>query len=326
MTLRTKLHPMGGGGGDKYVAYLVRSSTSVIDVKTLGFNEPIKPDKCFGSKSNICFTNYVILNGKLFYYDGSTLSQVGSDSTWTAITGYSRNGTYGYGINNGRLYKLTGTTATQVGSLTGWQLITGDSTAGVGAIIGTCVINNNIVLMKIDNTTVSNITSNATGWTDIEGLVSSGSSSSVCNYGLANGYLYYFTTGVNKMAVSGATSALWSNVTMTSPGAGYAVYNGKLYYLSASTATTKASYPTGFTDIAGSYGIASGSLYSLSNTSATKVGTATNWTKISGQMGICGGNLYYIGSNNSQTKLKNNCVKIMGRPSTYYPALAICEK
>lgn len=99
-------------GGNK--AYLL-CGTTVKDVATLGFTESIDLDKTRGTEKSDVQCNYVILNGKLFYFSSSTLAQVGSLTTWTAVSGYSSStSAYAYGIAEGKLYRLNDTTVTDL--------------------------------------------------------------------------------------------------------------------------------------------------------------------------------------------------------------------
>lgn len=68
------------------------------------------------------------INAGKLYALSTTQTQVGTDTTWTKISGYSKKGSgflnqpaYALGINNGALYGINATTATQIGSSTDWK-------------------------------------------------------------------------------------------------------------------------------------------------------------------------------------------------------------
>lgn len=142
MGIRTKLCPMGGGGGKKKYKAYIASFGRFIDVSTLGFTEEIDPDKTFCS--NDLFpndsnydkynSNLVVLNGKLYVFDGgyttASLIRIGSLSNWTYITGICLSDDptdeIGYGIAGGKLYRINNASSTTlIDDLYTWLSISG---------------------------------------------------------------------------------------------------------------------------------------------------------------------------------------------------------
>ena len=95
---------------------------------------------CFSSSSSAVVFAYALkTDGTLWAVNiasGSpTITQVGTATGWTAISGYSYSSNYkrAFGICDGALYHLSGTTATRIGISSSWTAVTGFSTSSEGS-------------------------------------------------------------------------------------------------------------------------------------------------------------------------------------------------
>lgn len=325
----------------KYSAFILLKD-SYINVNTLGINEDIDINTTFGSCDDSEPCDHVIINGKLYYYTGSTLSQIGTSDKWSAVCG---NGNYGIGINNGALYLLSGNSATLKDSTYNWILVSAGRNSCEFGIYKDTNNAQRLAAIKITGSGTGDITYNvgsSTGWNSICGasyIPEAGTS--YYAYGIKGSDLYYLTAAPSATLISSLGSV--SKIT------GYSSNNGsyfggaitttkKLYKLAQGTATQIGS-ATNWKDISGNFshnsGMAineSGQLFAVSGYlgTVTQIGSLTGWTDIAGGV-VSGGyainnkNLYYISSSNPSFML-SNCVKVMGQSTSSMPALAICTQ
>lgn len=323
MGIRTKLNPMGGTSGKKYKAYILGEGTYQ-DVASFGFTEDIDPDKCFASKKSVN-NSYFILNGKLFYFYNSQLTQVGSLNTWTTIeTGSSG----AFGIADNHLYSISGTSATEPYSSLRFKEL------------GTCpnVSNPKPYFITTDSKLYysSGQVGSLTSWTDITGYYAkSGSTILSFGVGINNGKAYFATDTTTSVINSNWSVVKVSGVLEYKLGrwstCHFIAQDGKLYYCGNSATQTaspssmagQVGSKTSWTDISFDYGIEDGKLYSFSGANANLKNDTLNWTSVSSRpdsssdtYGIADNDLYYITSD--ITKLLDNCLKV-------YYRLAICE-
>ena len=317
-----------------YKAYLLVDTTP-IDVTTLGIVEVIDPKTTFGSSDDCERCDCVVINGKLYYYNNSTLTQVGTSNKWSAICGYTYTPSkFSFGICDSQLYKINNGTSTLFDNSSTWEKI---SYGRGNYCYGIYNDNNNLKLAGFTNTTITKNLGNISGWTDIKGCsYNSGGGTNYYAYGICNGTLYKLfeqqatSLSLNVTKISGYSSSNNSYF-------GLAIdTNGKLFKLSDTT-TTQLGLDTTWTDISGeaiylgATGINNGYLYVISgyDNTLTQIGSLSSWTKVSGgaQGGyaINNGDLYYIYYRNNPTpsKILTNCVNIWGQGSV---GLALCKE
>lgn len=179
------------------------------------------------------------MSGTIEYYGISNYSvnkiQVGSNTDWTAISGYSIPSAMGYcyafGIRAGRLYSLCGTTATQLGSATNWTAVTGFAyyeTTENGYKMSIAYGIAGGALYKIylsDNSLVVEQVGSATDWQSISGYSylihfndGYGFDTTGSAFGIRGGVIYelYGATTIDE-------GTLWYFVVMESPNSGIAL-------------------------------------------------------------------------------------------------------
>ncbi len=345
MGIVTKFNPLGAlPKNNNYKAYLL-FGTNLINVRTLGFTEDIQPEFCFSSSDDSIQCNYAILNGKLFFVNGQNLSQVGTYTDWTAISGYSDgNDVYALGIRNGLLYKIMSTTATMHSPYPGWTKICGNAsprTYGLGICNSVAyAISSNAIVQPIDGS--NNPLSNCT---NITGRIMY-NSSRYGGYGISNGKLYYFQKRSSDNADTDIRIYIIDNnfyykicgfAYGSSFMSAYALgidTNFSLFNIGLGSAS-QIGTNTNWTNISGynftysspaALGINNGNLYIIQNSNVTQVGTDTDWTNISGNSLAIKNNedLYLISSNNSFSLLIKKCIKFMGNTlNSSFPALII---
>lgn len=123
------------------------------------------------SHSEGYFWSYGIKDGKLYKLLGTTITQVGTDNTWTKVSwrGGNNSGSkevlYAYGLNDNKLYSIFDTTATKISDETGWSVIKGFSNTSYNSKFSAFAINNGKLYGMLGNT-IEQIGSDDT-WTDI---------------------------------------------------------------------------------------------------------------------------------------------------------------
>lgn len=317
--------------GQKYKAYLL-FETAAVDVKTLGFTEPIDIETTKGTDYSSIPCRYVILNGKLFYSVNQKFRQVNNWTTWTYISGNYNNNSNALGIADGKLYRIytsneTASTVTQIGNLTTWTKISGYSsnyrTYGIA--------DGKLYMCSGESQSQVGTGSN---WTDITGY---STSSNAFAYGIHGGLLSSIGGSNGKTVRTIGSLTTWTKISGYSRGT-LGIADGKLYRITGSSQATQIGDLTTWTKISSGsasttgYGIADGKLYKMSSSQTSQVGTLTNWTDISGfydsseyAYGIAGNKLYYLSGSSATQLLNSKCLAVFGAGSANYPALAICE-
>ena len=339
-------------------AYLLLRN-NVIDVYDLGFTEPINISTTKGTSDDSIYCNYVILNGKLFYYDGESLSQVGSLETYSAVSGY-----YYYKsktdycdplfLHSGNNpYLLTISSHNPLSTIR--YSIGTSSTVSISSISG--YISNNCDPIYIRATTQKiysgyNVFTTNSTWKKISGSFSEDNKFNA--YGITSdgvlGRTYYSASSspphvMNKVSsdISGWTAVCgyYSKFDSSDIIYGYGIATKMLYYLSPSASKigtlktwTKISGKTNSLSTIFGYGIAGGSLYSLCKNTATKIDSETTWMLISGfskngtdyAYGSKIGNLYSLNGTTITDLQISNCIAIYGTSTANYPALAVCSE
>jgi len=252
-------------------------------------------------------SNHIICDGKLYHttVSGNTVTrtQVGSDTTWSYLSGCTSNNGYQYtiAINNGDLYYVNGTTATLRNS-GGWQKISDYSNSSSAKFFG---IKNDSLYMITDAGNTITLLNSSGIWTEISGFTSS---ASVYGIGIKDGKLYSISyDGVITEISSDNTWTLisgYDGLSSSISNFGLGINNGALYgikyngvYLLDDTETWIKC--TGFNNN-NTFAITStGKLYqitSINPASLTQIGTDTTWTDITGysntSFGINNGDVY----------------------------------
>lgn len=356
MSLKTKLNPLGGRkSGGKYSAYLVFSNKSVINVRSLGFTEDIDPEKTKGSDDELSRCNLYILNGKLFQYYDSTLTQVDlplelDDQTlFTAVAGVSGSTDYGYAIWANRLFYVRNGQTGPMSETQNYNCteIKGKPVLNSGS--STLAVFSNGYLYRLSSTSANRITISSYSFSTVSaGLFGIEPSCYTLYINSGNGRLgafYYYNGNPAYTALQSFNPKIIKGICRISKSEGAYMIDtsDKLYtiYVNGST-LTRATVNTDKTwsNVTGSYGagfaIANDGLYRLTGTTAAQIDSTKEWTSVvpSGVQGTQGyaigdGDLYYINSDNSLERVLKNCIGFYGYAGSVSgvdcPALAICE-
>lgn len=354
MGIKTKFNPMGGRkSGGKYSAYLVFDDKSVINVRSLGFTEDIDPEKTKGSDDELSCCNLYILNGKLFQYYDSTLTQVIDQlydpTLFTAVAGIVGSTDYGYAtwdnrlgyVVNGRFYIMSETQNYICTEIKGAPVSNNASKA--------LAVFSNGYLYMLNTVSANRITISSYSFSTVSaGLYGIQPSYYTFYINSSNGRLgafYYYNSNPAYTALQSFNPKIINGIGVTSNSSGaYTIdTSNRLYTIYVNNSTlTRAAVNTSKTwsNVTGSLGygfaIANDGLYRLSGTTATQIDSTKEWTSVvlSGTQGTHGyaigdGDLYYINSDNSLERVLKNCIGFYGYAGSVsgvnYPALAICE-
>ena len=243
--------------------------------------------------------NYTIINGKLFYIvNPDTMSQIGSDTTWSKVTGIyqalaNNIYTYAYGISNGRLYKIAEGVVTNLDSnTTGWTNICGYSSNN-GTNFYAYAIRNG-TLYYISNATVTAVSGITGTWSKISGIGGTYNGHVCTAYGVV--YSTSLGTVLCKLATSaiqvpGSTANNWTALTGYTylDSIAYAVQNGYLYKVTPFSISPIESTPNwtklsglGYANSGCCYGLCGTNLYAIKNTTVEQVGSDVGWTDVCG--------------------------------------------
>lgn len=189
---------------------------------------------------------FYIEDGKLYHYNFSaqTATQIGTDTTWYAVCGYTSGNYKGFAANSDGLYYLNTDSVVKVSDITNWNAIVGSGNIRATGRFGYGISEGKLYRL----TAYSNGAVQIGSSTDWE-LVSGGRyGSNSYSFGTNLGNLYSLTTGATQIS----SDNTWTSIS------GYALgaYRG--------------------------LGIDGGKLYLLDGTNATQVGSDTNWVSCSG--------------------------------------------
>lgn len=273
---------------------------------------------------------HMICDGKLYYITSSgttfTRTQIGTDTTWTAIaTGIW--GSNDIAINNGDLYVVNGTNLT-LNNSGGWQKISCAPTWSSG--YKSLGIKNDSLYLLSGNLNVQLLDSSGV-WTYIEGCLDSNRTSGYM-FAIKDGKLYSISYYGVITELSSDTS--WDSIYGTDTDTNYQQYgalginNGALYSLRGNNINLIDDTEIWIKCTGGFYSGVSfaitrtGKLYKIQKNSSgtitlTQMGTDTTWTDISGYssntFGINNGNVYYnLGSTPTQLTTIGGITKIFG--------------
>ena len=349
MGLKTMFNPMGAGTVNKACKAYLLLGQNIINVKEFGIVESIEPEKTFGTSDSSVVSNYLIINGKLFYYFNNNLVQVGNKNNWTSITGYYDSNHFAFGIESGQLYQLIGSSCQKLGNLSNWTAISGlcNSAASCYAYgisggdlysISCNSIGASINLLNSDKT-----------WTKICGysIYDKNDGTKIFAYGINNKKLYQLL--INTSVIQVGSLANWIDICGICQGdASYAyglTTSKQLYCINGidNPIATQVGTLSNWSKICGytynndvyAYGISGLRLNSVNGTTVTRVGTLLNWSDITGYSqnsangacayGLIDGILYCLnGTSEVKTNLRN-CISIFGTGTLEFPAIAICN-
>jgi len=261
------------GGKDKYEAYTLDWSGSNI-VKLIGdvtdLSKTFSPEYLY---SNVYVYNgdmYIATNkitnsgkvtavtgrtglaifyvedGKLYYYNFSTqtATQIGTDTTWYAVCGYTSGNYKGFGANSSGLYYLNTNSVVKVSDITNWDMIVGTGVTTTTGRYGYGITEGKLYrLTAYENGAVQ--IGSSTDWSSVTG---GRYGSNGMSYGINLGRLYQLATGATQIG----SDNTWTAVS------GYSLSN----YMAV--------------------GVDGGKLYILGSSTQTQVGSATNWISCSG--------------------------------------------
>lgn len=343
MGIRTKLNPMGGTSSKgNYKAYIV-INTNYTDVSDLGFTENINPDACFGSSDDSFDCGKVILNGKVYGYDNSTLTRIGSLTDCTSTNGPAN---YGWIISNSKLYYHSIDTVSRIGSLTNWTILSGRGSGAFGIAGG-----------KVYTLFSDSVTQISGSYTTAV-AVSSGDANSAIPVAIADNKLWYMVSnsmygfGNTNIGADIAVTAASGFIKYSSGGGNVAFYistsNGAVGYIGKSSSQGSSDFfrvgvsnTSNTTQLTGIYRNGNYTyVYTLkdSNVYELKNNTVTKITSSNDVVSICGryrsgyyitdtGALYRIGSSISKVNIPaTTCLKVYGCGTSSSPALAIFEE
>lgn len=316
-------------------AWTYRKVNGAGNVYNIYYNGTYKSSDAFGAKDVIgpeddynTQSNYMICDGKLYYIsisgDTITRTQVGTENTWTCISGTFDN--VDKAINNGDLYYLNGS-ITILKDSGGWQKLSSCGYSNQYKSLG--IKNDSLYLITGYNPSTSTIEliDSSGVWSQVKGCAETTKS---YMFGIKDGKLYSVSyTGIVTEISSDDT---WSYICgcdsdISSYGAfGLGINNGALYLIKGNGVTLANDSETwikccGMRSNA-SYALTStGKLYkiTISNSSPvlTQIGTDTTWIDISGygdySLGINNGNVYLNLQNPTQLTTSGGINKVFGR-------------
>ena len=285
-------------------------------------------------------SNYIICDGKLYYITVSgnnvTRTQIGTDTTWSAISG-SNSINYTLAINNGDLYLISSGTPTLKDS-SGWQKISFYYSSSSYKTLG---IKNDSLYMLTNNGNTITLLDSSGIWSQITGI--SGNANEYM-FGIKDGKLY-------SISYSGVITEISSDNTWNYI-CGYDVYleqknryalgiNGsKLYILKGDEIILANDTETWIKCCGYGYGsncsfalTSTGKLYNIERSyysgdiELTQIGTDTTWSDISGygaqSIGINNGNVYINLGSPTQLSTSGGITKVYGSP--YSSTTACCS-
>ena len=201
-----------------------------------------------GRTTSSSYYGYFVEDGKLYRFNSSmTVSQVGSDTNWVRVCGYSgtSNNYRAFAEKSDGLYYISSTTPTQISTLTGWTKIVGYGSTSSSAYRGYGINNGKLYFLYANSSGASQVGTDTT-WTDITG---SREGSNAYGYGINGGKLYNLSGSSPSQIGTGTT---WTKVSGTASSNAYAL------------------------------GLNNGGLYLINGTTATQVGNSTDWENCSG--------------------------------------------
>lgn len=201
-----------------------------------------------GRTTSSGYYGYFIEDGKLYRFTSSLgISQVGSDSDWIKVCGYS-GAMFGtdraFAEKSDGLYYISNTTPALVSNLTGWTKITGYGNTGSANYYGYGIHNGALYYLYANGNGAVQKGSDTT-WSDITGSCENGS---WYGYGINAGKLYALNGTPSQIGVD----TNWTKVSGTSSTSAY------------------------------SLGLNGGKLYRIANSSATQIGNSADWKNCSG--------------------------------------------
>ena len=303
-----------------------------------GYNatDALSTSDIIGAKSDNSTSNFMICDGKLYYIgvSGSTVTkkQIGTDTTWTYISGCSYY-SYQLGINNGDLYYINGSSGGELilEDAGGWQKVSFMPTTSEKAI---GIKNDSLYLITEYARSITLIDSSGV-WSEVTG---NSSSSTEYMFGIKDGKLY--SISYNGVVAEISSDTTWTYIcgkdsqlsSYTNFGLG--INNGALYVIKGNNVYLANDTETwvkccGYNSAASFAITSTGKLYIISRNSSstvtlTQIGTDTTWTDISGyssySLGINNGNIYLDLSSPSLMTNTGGFSKVFGRvyPSNNY--------
>lgn len=189
---------------------------------------------------------FYVEDGKLYHFNYSTnvSTQIGTDTTWSQVCGYTSGNYKGFGVNSSGLYYLNTDSAIQVSNISNWDMIVGTGNTTSTGRFGYGITEGKLYRLVAYTSGPIQIGS-STDWTNVCGGRNTGSTIS---YGINNGCLYTLGTGATQVG----SDNTWTGIS----GYDYNDYHGM--------------------------GVNGGKLYVLNSTTITQVGSATNWLSCSG--------------------------------------------
>ena len=212
--------------------------------------------------------SYFIEEGKLYWVNRangqSTITQIGSDSDWLKLTGYSSGANCVIAEKSDGLYSISNMTVAQISTLTGWSKIVGSANTGSANYYGYGIKDGKLYYIYANGDGVVQKGSDTT-WSDISGYGNI-FSAIYCGYGINNGKLYALGTTIAQVG----SDTNWSKIS----GVSYS--------------------PSNVSNRGCGFGIkADGKLYTLFETTATQVGSSADWQNCSGKASSSNKGLIY---------------------------------
>ena len=226
---------------------------------------------------------FYVEDGKLYNYNFSTqtATQIGNDTTWYAVCGYTSGNYKGFAANSDGLYYLNTNSVVKVSDVTNWDLIVGTGMTTTTGRYGYGISEGKLYRLTAYEDGAIQIGS-STDWSNVCG---GRYGSNGYSFGINLGRLYSLATGATQIG----SDNTWTDISgyALSNYRGLGVSDGKLYILGSSTATQVGSA----TNWIGCSGYATGTEYGLAYTTDALYGILSDGTTIK----IMDGEFVYVG-------------------------------